>query len=37
MSNTKDTTTQDPKAAKRAANLTTVLSLATDTILSSGI
>lgn len=31
MSNTKDTTTQDPKAAKRAANLTTVLSLATDT------
>jgi len=31
MSNTKDTTTQDPKAAKRAANLTTVLGLATDT------
>lgn len=32
MSNTKDTTTtQDPKAAKRAANLTTVLGMATST------
>ncbi len=32
MSNTKNTTTPtDPKAAKRAANLTTVLGLATDT------
>jgi len=31
MSNTKDTTTQDPKAAKRAANLDTVLNLATTT------
>jgi hypothetical protein len=31
MSNTKDTTTQDPRAAKRTANLGTVLDLATNT------